>query len=369
MTNHYQTNHDWERVDRHVVQPQQIVLVIGATDVGKSTFCRFLVERGVASGLKVAFVDADVGQSHIGPPTTIGMKCFTHTFTSGDESLASENESIFWDQGTNASLLPEPDDLYFVGWTSPEHHLLQCVTGTRLMVDAALKAGANYIVIDTTGYVEGSTAIVLKQHKIELVKPTHVICIHRSRELDSIVAPFESVNTIQVHRLAPHKSVTSRSSEFRRKYRESSFDCYFADAVQEAVPLHQIRGQRTPFFTGRGANTKELEILSNFVEDRVLYAEWGHRSLALVTLDALSSLTRARLKNHLSLTNLVTETPEYFERRLIGLLSASGKTLSIGIIEALDFRAHVLQMRCNAGTASETKIIQFGRHKADWTEK
>ena len=48
-----------------MVHPQQIVLVIGATDVGKSTFCRFLIERGVTSKLRVGFVDADVGQSQI----------------------------------------------------------------------------------------------------------------------------------------------------------------------------------------------------------------------------------------------------------------------------------------------------------------
>ena len=77
MADTYQPNRDWENLARKVVQPQQIVLVIGATDVGKSTFCRFLIERGVTSKLKVGFVDADVGQSQIGPPTTIGLKIFS----------------------------------------------------------------------------------------------------------------------------------------------------------------------------------------------------------------------------------------------------------------------------------------------------
>ena len=76
MADLYQPNRDWENLARKVVQPQQIVLVIGAMDIGKSTFCRFLVERGVTSGLRVGFVDADVGQSQIGPPTTIGLKVF-----------------------------------------------------------------------------------------------------------------------------------------------------------------------------------------------------------------------------------------------------------------------------------------------------
>ena len=347
MADLYQPNRDWENLARKVLHPQQIVLVIGTTDVGKSTFCRFLIERGVTSGLRVGFVDADVGQSQIGPPTTIGLKVFaTNDSTDNLEEIGRE-----------------PNALYFVGWTAPERHLLQCVAGTRLMVDAALKMGADFIVVDTTGYIEGDAAVVLKQHKIELAKPTHLICIHRSRELEAIVAPFQGDNTIQTHRLLPHRSVRSKSDDFRRKYRESSFARYFSDCVQEMLPFDQIHGQRTPFFNGRQANSKEQEMLSDFVDDRVFYAEWGHRSLALVTLDTLPSLIQARLKNHLSLKNLVVETPQYFERCLVGLLDASGTTMSIGVIDAVDFNAKQLKIRCKAGTAAKTKTIQFGRYR------
>ena len=347
MADLYQPNHDWENLARKVVQSQQIALVIGATDVGKSTFCRFLIERAVTSGLRVGFVDADVGQSQIGPPTTIGLKVFA------PNDSADRLEEID----------SEPDALYFVGWTAPERHLLQCVAGTRLMVDAALKTGADFIVVDTTGYIEGNTAVILKQHKIELVKPTHLICLHRSRELDAIVAPFEGNDTIQAHRLLPHRSVRPKSNEFRGKHRESSFARYFSDCVQEMLPFDQIHGQRTPFFNGRQANSKEQEMLSNFVDDRVLYAEWGHRSLVLVTPDALPSLIQARLKNHLSLKNLVTETPQYFEGCLVGLLDASGTTISIGVIDAVDFNTKQLKIRCKAGTTAKTNTIQFGRYR------
>ena len=347
MANLYQPNRDWENLARKAVQPQQIVLVIGAIDIGKSTFCRFLIERGVTSGLTVGFIDADVGQSQIGPPTTIGLKIF------------APNGRIDNLEGIDG----EPDALYFVGSTSPERHLLQCVAGTRLMVDAALKAEADFIVVDTTGYVEGDTAVVLKQQKIELVKPTHLICLHRSRELEAIIAPFKGNDTIQTHRLLPHRSVTSKNDEFRRKYRESSFTRYFSDCVQEILPFDQIRGQRTPFFNGRPANPKEQEMLSDFINDRVLYAEWGHRALALVTPDVLPPLIQARLKNHLSLKNLVTETPQYFEGCLVGLLNASGKTISIGVVDAVNFNAKGLKIRCKVGTAAETKTIQFGRYR------
>ena len=104
-------------------------------------------------------------------------------------------------------------------------------------------------------------------------------------------------------------------------------------------------------------------MLSDFVDDRVFYAEWGHRSLVLVTLDALPSLIQARLKNHLSLKNLVVKTPQYFEGCLVGLLDASGTTMSIGAIDAVDFNTKQLKIRCKAGTAAKTETIQFGRYR------
>ncbi len=347
MADSYQPNHDWERLARQIVHPQQIVVVIGATDVGKSTLCRFLIERGVASGLRVGFVDADVGQSQIGPPTTIGLKVFAPN---------SASESLEANDG-------DPDALYFVGWTSPERHLLQCAVGTRLMVDAARKSSSDFVVVDTTGYIEGDTAVVLKQHKIELVKPTHLVGLHRSRELEAIVGIFDDNDTVETHRLLPHRSVTAKNETFRRKHRESSFAHYFSDCVQEILPFDQIRGQRTPFFNGRQANPKEQEMLSNFVDDHILYAEWVHRSLALVTLDVLPSLVQARLKNHLSLKNVAAETPHYFEHCLVGLVDGLGKTISIGVIDAVDFNARQLKIRCKVGTTARTKTVQFGRYR------
>ena len=52
MNHTYQVNQDWQNHAKRIVKPQQIVLVIGATDAGKSTFCRFLVDSALAQGFK-----------------------------------------------------------------------------------------------------------------------------------------------------------------------------------------------------------------------------------------------------------------------------------------------------------------------------
>lgn len=344
----YQGNHDWERIARSIVHPQAVVLVIGSTDTGKTTFCRYLVEQGVAQGLRVGLVDADVGQSQIGPPTTIGLKILS--------------QSPDWDR-------VEADSLYFVGWISPEGHLLRCVTGVRLMVDAALRTGVNFVVVDTTGYIKGTEATALKQHKIEIIQPRYLVCIQRSGELDAIVSGFDVSHSIMIHRLTPHQAVTSKTNKYRRVYRETRVNCYFSETVEALLPFDQFRGQGTPFFAGRRANAKELENLSDLANDRVLYGEWGHRTLALVSQSVLSDYARSQIKSRLSLANLASITPDYFDRRFVGLVDGNGKVVSVGIIQTTDFETNHLKVRCKLDATVKTKIVQFGRYKHEYVKR
>ena len=55
------------------VRSLRTVLVIGGSAVGKSSFCRYLTEVLLARQAEVAFVDADIGQSNIGPPATVTL--------------------------------------------------------------------------------------------------------------------------------------------------------------------------------------------------------------------------------------------------------------------------------------------------------
>jgi polynucleotide 5'-kinase involved in rRNA processing len=51
----------------------RIVLVLGARDTGKTTLVTYLAHALLADGGSVVVVDADLGQSEIGPPTTVGL--------------------------------------------------------------------------------------------------------------------------------------------------------------------------------------------------------------------------------------------------------------------------------------------------------
>jgi len=393
MNGTYQVNQNWKQLARRIVggkpcksemKSQQVVLVIGSTDVGKSTFCRFLIDFAVAEGFRVAVVDADIGQSQIGPPTTIGVKFF---------EPMSRVETSPTEGATNSGLETPPtgvefdgiaDKLYFVGAVSPARSQLQVLTGTRLMVDVARDAQADFIVVDTTGYIHDKAAVVLKQHKIELLRPNHLVCIGRSTELEQITACYSQQEWLQLHYLLPHRNVRSKSSEARRRYREAQFDVYFgfrdykplprpklalqqSERTVQQVPFEQIRGGRTPFFIGRIANKKELEILTRLAKAEIHYAEWGHRTLSLITSKPLSNISSTHLKNYLSLMQVTTEVRSFFERRLVGLMDTTGDTFALGIIDAVDFKKLELSIRCPLSmvgdVAKRACALQFGDYQ------
>lgn len=368
MDDTYQVNTDWRKLASQVVKPQQVVLVIGATDAGKSTFCRFLVDFALAKGFKVACVDADIGQSQIGPPTTIGMKSFVPRI---ETQLPSEQEPVLESEQNRAEngvrFDGTADRLYFVGDVSPKGRFLETLTGIRLMVDSAREANADFIVVDTTGYVHDPPAVVLKQHKIELIRPNHLICIGRSTEFEQITACYSQQAWLNIHYLPPHRSVRVKSSHARSRHRKHRFDTYFSESSVQQLPFEQIRGGRTPFFIGRPANEKELEILSGLAETQVYYAEWGHRTLCLIVSKHLSKATITHIKNYLSLTRVTAELRGYFEHRLVGLIDRTGNTSAIGVIEAVDFQKRELSIRCpfsDVGDAAKhVCAIQFGGYQ------
>src|SRR5438094_62962 len=109
------------------------VFVLGGVDAGKTTFARRLAAKALSSGQSVAIVDADLAQSTIGPPGTVGMKIVT-----GPDDLTD---------GVT------PDAMAFVGSISPRGNILALVTGTAKLVMRAIEMGARLTIVDTSALI------------------------------------------------------------------------------------------------------------------------------------------------------------------------------------------------------------------------
>jgi polynucleotide 5'-hydroxyl-kinase GRC3/NOL9 len=106
---------EWHALLDVLEEEKGIAIILGATDTGKSTLAKFLIFNLCKCGLKVALVDADIGQSFLGPPTTIGFSVFK--------------------SDPNWELLLSPPEIFFVGSTTPEGHFPIHLKGIKRMVD------------------------------------------------------------------------------------------------------------------------------------------------------------------------------------------------------------------------------------------
>jgi len=188
---------------------RESVYIMGATDTGKTTLCRYLLSR-TSAHVRTGCVDCDTGQSWIGPPTTEGM-----TIHPG----------------------PSKPVLRFVGSTSPRGHLVQTLTGAKRLVERALEDGARITLIDSPGLVHGGVGIEFQIQMIDLLRPERIIALQRGRELEGVLANFARHPTIQTHRFPVSPAVAPRTAAERRRYREERFTAYFAGAQVQEIAL------------------------------------------------------------------------------------------------------------------------------------
>ncbi len=158
---------EWEAATGRWLEAGGAVMVLGAPDTGKSTLCRYLLYRAYAAGQRAALIDLDVGQSHLGPSTTLGLGFFPPR-RPGDGSLF-------------------PEGLYFIGQTSPVGAILEVAVGCRVLGDQARAAGINRVVVNTSGFVQGPGALKLKRSQVELLDPTLIFALQRADELEPLL--------------------------------------------------------------------------------------------------------------------------------------------------------------------------------------
>lgn len=210
---------EWERLSAWDFQGT--VMVIGASDTGKSTLARYLFQTLCRVGRCVAYVDTDLGQSVLGLPSTLNL------------GLASEpGDDRFPPQGPRTS--------YFVGSTTPRGHMLPVVIGAYRLQQTALALAADVVVVDTTGLVDGAQGgKALKQWKIELLAPGVVIGLQRRRELEPILWPLRRDDRVQSIEIPVSPHVLVRSREARIARRRERLARYLTGAWSRTVALQQ----------------------------------------------------------------------------------------------------------------------------------
>jgi polynucleotide 5'-hydroxyl-kinase GRC3/NOL9 len=218
----------WEQID--LERLKGTLLVIGAPDVGKTTFARYIHGRLQASSRYVAYLDGDPGQSSLGPPTTM-----TLAFKTGEEHVFVQQDTVW---------------RTFVGSVSPVGHMLPVVVGAAKLAQAAYRSGAQAMIYDTTGFIDPVRGgAYLKLAKINLLSPSVVFAIQRNKELEHLLRPLRRAQRVDVVEINPSPAVRPRDSSVRRSHRAETFARYFANANPIKVKWSSLAVFPGPYFT------------------------------------------------------------------------------------------------------------------------
>lgn len=331
---------EWQETISGILARPGVVMLVGAVDTGKTTFCLQLCRAAVEAGIRAAVVDADVGQSEIGAPGTIGM-----ALMDGDiESLSRL----------------KPKRLYFVGSTSPAAHVPECVVGASKMTSAALEQNAELVVVDTTGLVSGTLGRRLKTHKIDLVRPAHLVAVQRRREIEHLLSPFRTVETIEIRRVPTSSEVKRKPPEMRAARRKLNFHRHFHDSQGHIIRLDDVSFWHTWFGTGRQMKWQYMKFIEDTLKCRVLHAEVSGSGVFIVSERACDYRDRRVIEEEFKTRNITVIDGSSFQHLLVGLADEHGRTLNVALLQAIDFRQRFMFVLSPIRTVSPVRVVQFG---------
>jgi len=270
------------------ITDRSVVLFFGAVDVGKTTLIRGLHEQ---VGGEV--IDADLGQSEIGPPAVVSLGTYRNGPRAG----------------------------YFVGDISPRGNFLQVLTGIRNMLSIATRP----CLIDTDGYIGEGAALAFKSEMVNIVQPDLLVLIHRERELDYFkLYHHKGIEVIDLP--VDHKG--SKSREERIRAREEAFRQYFAGAELRSWRLEDVKFERALFGHGEALDTAAL---SKVLGCPVL-AAWRIGRKAVMVVGGFARAGAARALSGIEQVDLI---PSSETQGLLLGCSARGEFQGLGILKTI----------------------------------
>ncbi|MFX0202878.1 MAG: Clp1/GlmU family protein [Candidatus Hodarchaeota archaeon] len=327
----------WEDLANQLISTQEALwMIIGGPDTGKTGLITFLVNQCLLNKRKTAIIDSDIGQSNIGPPTTIGL-----AMPSSTEIFLSSHQM---EQG------------YFIGSTSPRSHLLQTCCGVRKLVDAAYDLGAEIVLLDTSGYIEGPAARALKYHKAVLIEPSSILALQRAYELEHILTSLNSFAPIVC--MAPPFSVQLKNHDIRGTYRETRFKKVFSGARLVTFFFEDVRLLGTAL--GYGTPVTAYEKLRKLLNTKILWAQKSSDRLLLVVQEQFSTNNLESLKEEFNVKQIQFIFYRDLLGLIVGLLAENHTFLAIGLLQDIRLSEKIV-IRTTVNEPEQVKFISLGR--------
>jgi polynucleotide 5'-hydroxyl-kinase GRC3/NOL9 len=288
-------------------------------------------------GYRIGVIDADIGQSDIGPPGTIGLSIT-------DKCIPSFDRAHLY-------------DAYFIGDKTPTGHLLPVVIGTAKMVEKALSIGADGILINTTGYIHGGVARALKKYKIEAVNPTHIIGLSLRRELTPLIRCLGVADKTIL--LEAPKYIARKEYRDRKEFRRLRMGAYFRNCKEHVYKLDDIILENT-VLEGRVRSGRFMELIHSSLGIRPDAIFTDRNDIYLFFRRKIDKSTYMRIYNRLrSDFNNVRIIPIESIRGLYLGLYKKGRFKGVGRLEDINFRENKIVFTASTDIDDLDEIV-FG---------
>ena len=342
----------WSELIQWITFLHGILMIVGAPDVGKSTLARLLVYHLCQAGRKVVWIDADLGQNHLGPPTTISMKLF--------DSFPPYLNEI------------KPQLMGFVGSTSPSQHIVITIVQIKKILEKSLPYQPELIIINTDGMVFGDEARILKSNLINLTNPQVIIALQHSGEIEHLLKPLEKASKT-IHRLPVSEKARKKSPAERRMIRGQRFAAYFKDARSLQIHIDQvtIHNKGLPFGSGTPLPPRDLTFLSQQLFTQVFYAERSADGLLIIVDGKNTKSTLPLIKEYYTIPWIAIKPKQLLVNSLVALNDEDSLTLALAIVEDIDFKKNTIYLLSPLQKARfrEIRKIQWGSLRIDSSGK
>jgi polynucleotide 5'-hydroxyl-kinase GRC3/NOL9 len=318
-------------------------MILGNTDSGKTSFCTYLINKVLSEKRKVAVLDGDIGQSDVGPPSTVAYSFVSKPVT-----------DLFNLQAKNA---------FFIGETSPGNAVDKMVEGLCLLKKEIMAADPEFLVINTDGWVEGECAVAYKLKLAEELKPGTIFCIHQKDELAPLLTALEKFKKVIVE--SP-TAIRQRDKERRKTLRELGYKKYLRNSRVQSLSLGWLKVEGNDSFglTKPHMNSREARRICDLLGMKPLQlSDLGDRiSIVIGRRRWISPGNIKKVEESIKKRVVLTRKGEE-ERLLAALYDGHRRFLGIGILQEVDYLRKALKVI--TPVSEEASILALGKVKLD----
>ncbi len=319
------------------------VMVLGAVDSGKSSFCTYLINKALSEKRKVAVLDGDLGQSDIGPPSAIAYTVVSKPIT-----------DLFNLQARNA---------YFIGETSAGNVTDEMIRGLSLLKSEITARELEFLVINTDGWTEGECAANYKLKIIEELNPDLVFFVQQKDELAPILNCVSELRKITVE--SP-SAIRQRDREKRKSLRELGYKKYLRNPKVQSLSLSWVKVERDESFglSKSRTLTRQARKVTELIGMKPLHvAELTDRINIIIGRKRWINPDNLKKVQEHSKKRIVLTRKGEEEGLLVGLHNGSRRFLGIGVVQEIDYVRKT--MKVLTPVSEEVSIVVLGKVRLD----